>query len=423
MNILIVGNGGREAAIAHFLRTNANSAHTLHASPHMHAIESIISSHISPNEHQKLLEYIHRNQIELVIVGPELPLWEGLSDFLRSHEVLVFGPSKNGAELECSKLSCKNFLIRAGIPTSPYEEVFSAEELLQKAHLFQSPWIVKADGLAAGKGVYICKTKDDLKIAGREIFIQKKLGQQRAFLENFLPGTELSYLILTNGLDYQSLPIAQDHKRIFDNDQGPNTGGMGTVAPLLISDSLNEKIHRQILRPFLKQLSADQILYRGVVFFGIMVDADENPFVLEINARFGDPETQVLLPLIKNDAADLFLQIAKGNLPQLQMKSGFASCIVLAAPGYPDQPQKGLSIEGDIHQATESNYFLPAGISSNDKNYVTAGGRVLNAIGIGDTAAESLRNAYQLTQKIRWDGIHFRKDIGQKVLNGNSFKF
>lgn len=423
MNILIIGNGGREAAIAHFLQSNSNKSHQIHVSPHMQAMHTVISSQILPKEHQKILEYVIHNKIKLVIVGPELPLWEGLSDFLRSHNILVFGPSKDGAELECSKLSCKNFLVRAGIPTSPYEEIFSKEELLEKSHLFQPPWIVKADGLAAGKGVYICKTKNELETAAEDIFVQKKLGQQRAFLENFLPGKELSYLILTNGADFQTLPIAQDHKRIFDHDEGPNTGGMGTVAPLIISEPLHKKIEDQILKPFLKQLSEDQILYRGVVFFGIMVDANENPFVLEVNTRFGDPETQVLLPLLENDAAELFLEIAKGNLPKLQTNKNFASCVVLAAPGYPDSPQKGLPITGDLFQHTDHAYFLAAGVSLTDKNYVTSGGRVLNAVGLGRTAEESLQNAYKQAQQIQWSGIHFRKDIGEKVLKGDRFEF
>ncbi len=423
MNILIIGNGGREAAIAHFLQSNSNKSHQIHVSPHMQVMHTVISSQILPKEHQKILEYVIHNKIKLVIVGPELPLWEGLSDFLRSHNILVFGPSKDGAELECSKLSCKNFLVRAGIPTSPYEEIFSKEELLEKSHLFQPPWIVKADGLAAGKGVYICKTKNELETAAEDIFVQKKLGQQRAFLENFLPGKELSYLILTNGADFQTLPIAQDHKRIFDHDEGPNTGGMGTVAPLIISEPLHKKIEDQILKPFLKQISEDKILYRGVVFFGIMVDADENPFVLEINARFGDPETQVLLPLLSNDAADLFLEIAKGNLPKLQIKPGYASCVVLAAPGYPENPKKGLAITGDLNVSSKNSYYLAAGVSQSNKNYVTSGGRVLNSIGLGQTAEESLKNAYELAHKIHWDNIHFRKDIGQKVLQDKIFRF
>ncbi len=420
MNILVVGNGGREAAIVKSLQTHTNK---IFISPNTSTLPNVISSNIASSEHEKLLNYIQEHKIELVIVGPELPLHEGLSDFLRSHQVLVFGPSKTGADLECSKIFCKQFLIRADIPTSPYEEVFSKDHLLEQSKLFQPPWIVKADGLAAGKGVYICHTKSELETAGQELFVEKKLGTQRVFLENFLPGKELSYLVLTNGKDFQKLPIAQDHKRIFENDKGPNTGGMGTVAPLIISDSLESKIQKQIVEPFLLQLQKDQIDYRGVIYFGIMVQ-DENPYVLEINARFGDPEAQVLIPLVQNNWTDVFYQIAQGQLPKIETKDEYRACVVLAAPGYPDAPEKNLEINGDFFEETLQGYFLPAGVSLGDnKNYVTSGGRVLNCVGSGLTAGESLKNALALASKIHFKNAHFRKDIGQKVLKGDHFEF
>lgn len=427
MNILIIGNGGREAAIAHYLHHKSSQPQTLFAAPNMPAVPYVQPTHLKPNQHTQILEFVQNNKIQLVIVGPELPLWEGLSDFLRSHNIAVFGPSKKGAELECSKLFCKEFLIQAGIPTSPYDEVFDYEHALERAKFFQPPWILKVDGLAAGKGVYICKTENELKNAAQEIFQKQTHGRQRAFLENFLPGKELSYLVLTNGMDAHDLPLAQDHKRVFENDEGPNTGGMGTVAPLKIPESLHAKIREKIVEPFLKELQKQNILYRGVVYFGIMVDADQNPYVLEINARFGDPEAQVLLPLLTNDAQDLFWQVAHGRLPQLHISNHYASCVVLAAPGYPDHPEKGLPIAGDIFSHTKSSYFLPAGVSLeegvNNKNYVTSGGRVLNAVGIGSSANTSLEMAYLQAQKISWKGLHYRKDIGRKVLDGNIFRF
>jgi phosphoribosylamine--glycine ligase len=296
--------------------------------------------------------------------------------------------------------------------------VNSVESCLKHAANFKSPFVLKADGLAAGKGVYICKDLGELEQAAKELFDNKKLGPagERALLEKFQPGWELSYLILTNGEDYKPLPLAQDHKRLLDDDKGPNTGGMGVVAPLRIDLSLEESIQNEILIPIVEELKNQKFFYRGILYVGIMI-TDSGPTVLEINVRFGDPEAQALLPLLDGDWLNIFYELAKGNLIPMNWRPISSACVVLAAKGYPDQPQKNVVIEGDLHFETMSSYFLhPATKKREDGEWVTDGGRVLNAIGLGANLSEAIDKAYQQASKVSWPGIITRRDIGQKLI-------
>lgn len=422
MRVLIVGNGGREAAIAREV-LSSNKLDALYMCPPNDFFKNKIKFFETPlSQHEKLLEQIKSEKIDLVIVGPELPLVEGLSDFLRENNIKVFGASQKGAMLEGSKLFCKEFLVEANIPTADYVRCNSYEDLLNKSKNFKSPWIIKADGLAAGKGVYICKTQQELNVAAKELLVENKLGNQKAFIEENLPGKELSVLVLTNGKDYETLPVAQDHKRIFDGDKGPNTGGMGTVAPVEIKAELMSVIHKSVIEPFVKHLQACEIDYRGVIYFGIMV-VEDKPYVLEINARFGDPEAQVILPLLNQDWLDVFFSVAERKLPKLSWKKEFSACVVLASPGYPDNPKKGLSIIGDLLKESPDSYFLGAGIKKEQNGFVTNGGRVLNAVGLGKSAKTSLAHANEKANSVKWDGVHKRTDIGLKVLKEDKFVF
>lgn len=423
MNVLIIGNGGREAAMARELSLS-KKVHDLHMLPVNQAFSTKIKTHnISIDDHEKILKFVKDNDIELVVVGPEKPLVDGLSDFLRKNNVNVFGPSQKGAMLEGSKIFCKEFLEAAGVPTAKSIEVFSEEGLLSCAQNFKTPWVVKADGLASGKGVYICQNEDDLKQAARDLFIDKKLGETRVFFEEYIPGKELSYLVLTNGSLYEPLPLAQDHKRIFDHDRGPNTGGMGAVAPLKIPDDLNTKIQKQIVEKTLKQLQKDKIEYYGVIYFGVMVK-DGEPYVLEINARFGDPETQVILPLLDGDWAEVFWSVSQGSIKKLKWKKMYATAVVMAAPGYPENPEKNIFINGNIFDEKPGAHYICAGVKQNPHSqWVTNGGRVLNSVGIAETAKKSIELAYGYAGKINWRGIQIRSDIGQKVLKKNEFVF
>ncbi len=423
MNILIVGNGGRETAIAREL-SHSKKVHDLHMLPLNQAISSKVKAHnISIDDPDHILRFVKENKIDLVVIGPEKPLVAGLADILRQNNIHVFGPSQKGAMLEGSKIYCKEFFESAGVPTAKSIQVFSDDEILEKSKAFSAPWVVKADGLASGKGVYICESNEDLVSAGRDLFVDKKLGETRVFLEEFIEGKELSFLIVTNGSEYEALPIAQDHKRIFDNDKGPNTGGMGAVAPLNIPDELYQKIRKEVVEKTLAQLKREKIDYRGVIYFGLMIK-DNQPYVLEINTRFGDPETQVILPLLDGDWADVFWNISQGVVHQLKWKKLYATSVVMAAPGYPDRPEKDVFINGNIFDEKPGAYYISAGVKQNPHGqWVTNGGRVLNAVGISESAEKSIQMAYGYAEKINWRGIQKRSDIGQKVLKKNEFKF
>lgn len=423
MNILIVGNGGREAAMARELSLS-KKVKDLHMLPVNQAFSTKIKTHDIPmNDYERILKFVKENDIDLVVVGPEKPLVDGLADLLRSKGVNVFGPSQKGAMLEGSKIFCKEFLKSAGVPTAKSIQVFSNDDLMDKAKEFSAPWVIKADGLAAGKGVYICQTQEELQTVGKELFIDKKLGETGFFLEEHIAGKELSYMILTNGILSESLPLAQDHKRIFDGDQGPNTGGMGAVAPLKIPDELESKIQTQIVDRTLKQLQRNKIDYFGVIYFGVMVK-DENPYVLEINARFGDPEAQVILPLLDGDWAEVFWTVSQGSIKKMKWKKMYATAVVMAAPGYPEKPEKDIFINGNIFDEKPEAHYICAGVKQNPHaQWVTNGGRVLNSVGIAETAKRSIELAYGYAGKINWRGIQIRTDIGKKVLKKNEFVF
>ena len=415
MRVMVIGKGGREHAIVKVLLESSvtSQVFALPGNQGMFPEATLVDSDMG-------LESVYRayieNKIDLLIVGPEDPLVAGLADFMRERGATVFGPDQQGARLEGSKIFSKRFMAKYNIPTAYFEVVESAEDVAKQAENFTPPYVLKADGLAAGKGVFICKDKPELSLAAQKVFVKKILGDagKYAILEQFQPGYELSFFILTNGKNYISLPMAQDHKRLLDNDEGPNTGGMGTVAPMSVSSSLYESITKKIVEPTVRGIATEGFNYRGVVFIGIMVTTD-GPQVLEYNVRFGDPEPQVLLPLLDGDWGEVFKKIANGEVPKTQWSNQFASCVVLAAENYPGNPKKGVSIEGDF-KAMANQYFLHAGTKKRDGVWLTDGGRVLNAIGVGDSMAEATENAYKQANKVGWPGMQKRTDIGSKAL-------
>jgi phosphoribosylamine--glycine ligase len=420
MNFLIVGSGGREHAIAKVLKSSQNVSQ-IFALPGSDGIAALAQiSFIPITDHFAICEFALQKKIDCVIIGPEVPLAEGLSDALRKKDLKVFGPSQQAAQLEASKIISKNFMLSAKIPTARSWKVASVSEVETFAKQTNAPYVLKADGLAAGKGVYICKNLEELISAAKDLFEKKVLGSagDAALLEEFTAGYELSYLILTNGQDYEPLLLAQDHKRLKDGDQGPNTGGMGTVAPMHISKELDERIHREIFAPVMLELQKQKLFYRGVLFVGLMITSN-GPSVLEFNVRFGDPETQVILPLLDGDWAEVFMTVANGEIPRLKWNQNFATCIVLAAENYPEQPKQNVVIDGLCQsQNTNSSYLLHAGTKrkgpEESAQWVTQGGRVLNVVGIGHDLAESRKLAYELAHKIQWPQMQFRKDIGIK---------
>ena len=416
MKFLVIGQGGREHAIVKALSQSpsATQIHVMPGNPGMS--REAICHNMDWKNIDTLVGFCLRTEIDCVIIGPENPLVEGLADRFRERGIIVFGPSADAAQLEGSKVFSKRFMQGANVPTAAFEVVKSVADVQAHMGRFKPPYVLKADGLAAGKGVYICDTTEELLEKSRGLFEQKVLGDagNQALLEQFQPGWEMSYLVLTNGDDFVSLPVAQDHKRLLDNDKGPNTGGMGTLAPLNVDALLRARIDEEIVRPSIRHLKDNGLIYRGVLFIGLMI-TPQGPTVLEYNVRFGDPETQVILPLIENDWGQVFYEVACGRLPALKQRGLSACCVVMAAPGYPDHPQKDVPIEGDPLQNSASSYFLHAGTSKNSQGqWVVNGGRTLNSVGLGSNPQQAIREAYALSEKVSWTGIQKRKDIGAK---------
>lgn len=417
MKVLVVGSGGREHALVKALRgsTMVKKVYVWPGNDGM-ALEADCAPVPArgANEYKKLVQWTNTEGVDFVVIGPEADLVAGLSDLMRENDIPVFGPSQEAAQLEGSKIYAKNFMKDFGVPTSRSDVVSTVEETLRAAETYSSPYVLKADGLAAGKGVFICATLAELENSARDIFENKKLGDagSRALLEEFQPGQELSVLALTNGKDFELLPYCRDHKRLLEGDLGPNTGGMGVVGPIAIDSKLQTEIVEQVLQPTMRGLLARNLLFRGVIFIGIMLTA-KGPQVLEYNVRFGDPETQVILPLLDGDWAQTLLSVAKGEMPALKWRPDSVACIVLAAEGYPDNPVKGSKISGGLSLEDKQSHILHAGTKREGDHFVTNGGRVLNVVSRGGDLASALSKAYSLVQKISWAGMQYRKDIGR----------
>lgn len=419
--ILIIGQGGREHALAKAFKQN--TTYEIHIAPGNDGMtqDGVCHAKLQAHQHDDILKLCKAHHFEFVFIGPEDPLVKGLSDFLRNHGVPVVGPSQAAAQLEGSKTFAKEFMARANIPTARFVTLNSFSDVEEHLKKFIPPYVFKYDGLAGGKGVIICKTPEELLEAGHKVFVDQIFGTEspKAILEEHISGYELSYIFITNGIEYSSFPLAQDHKRLLDNNQGPNTGGMGTVAPLNISNDLENKIRSQVIEPTLQQLQNEKLLYHGVLFLGLMIH-ENAPYLLEYNVRFGDPETQVLLPLVRSDLAQVFAHLAKGDVEPLEFKNGFATCVIGAASNYPNIPIKNTEINGDVFFDSPDAHIISAGIKKSENKWLTNGGRVLGYVGIGPTLEDSLHQAYNLIEKINWPGMQYRKDIGQYLTNPNS---
>ena len=412
MNILVIGSGGREhAAIKAF--SESNSTNKIFCSPGNAGIAKLAALlDLDIKNHLSVIQSCKENNISFVFIGPEDPLVDGLADSLRDECILAFGPSKMAAQLEGSKIFAKDFMNEADIPTARSQVVTSVDETLQAAKNYTLPYVLKADGLAAGKGVFICANLMELKAAAENIFDKKIFGKagSRALLEQNLPGKEISFLLLTDGSAYQPLPLAQDHKRLLDGNAGPNTGGMGTVAPMHIDSALYAKIIAKIVEPSVALLQKRKYFFRGVLFIGLMIVENE-PYVLEYNVRFGDPETQVLLPLLNNDIAGLFFNLSNGQLDKVLFNNKVAFCIVNASSTYPAGGAPATPIR--LPQENSGNYILHAGTSLNAQNeLISSGGRVLNILAVADDLKSARANAYKLNSEISFPNRQFRTDLG-----------
>jgi phosphoribosylamine---glycine ligase len=415
MKVLVIGQGGREHALVRALSMSA-SVSQVHALPGSDGMKAqAICHNLNWKSHEEVINLCLRAEIDFVVIGPEDPLVDGLADSLRERGILVVGPNKDAAHLEGSKVFAKEFMDEAKIPTAKWSLVKSVSDVMSEASLFTAPYVLKADGLAAGKGVFICKTLDELKIAASEIFEKQIFGAagSSAVLEQFTPGWEMSFLILTNGQNFCVLPVAQDHKRLLDNNEGPNTGGMGTVAPLLVEPELLKRIESEIVLPTLRLIQKRGYVYRGVIFLGLMI-SEKGPQLLEYNCRFGDPETQVILPLVDGDWGKILKELSIGLLAPFAMRPLHSACVVMASPGYPMQPKSNIDINGDVLAETATSYFIHSGSKlDSDNKWKTNGGRVLGAVGVGASREEALTAAYEQARKVTWAGLQMRQDIGK----------
>lgn len=421
MRILILGGGSREHALAHVL-SNSPECEKLYLAPgNAGTAEIALNLDLKENNFQGIKEAVLDKQIDLVIPGPEKPLIEGIVDFFRDDPDLyteqIVGPDQKAAWLEGSKAFAKDFMKRHQIPTGGYH-VFRAdqyEEALNTLSDENPPYVIKADGLAAGKGVTICQTKSEGEQTLYSYMVNQSLGEaaNQVVIETYLEGVEFSVFVLTDGQNWVTLPDAQDYKRVHDHDQGPNTGGMGAIAPAHnFTEEYRSKVERTIIEPTLQGLQAEDFHYRGFLYFGL-IDVEGEPYVLEYNVRLGDPEAAVILPLLASDPLPAIRAVAKGqlNTSELSFKNKAAAAVVMASGGYPGAYEKGKPIHGleQVHKA----HVFHAGTSREGDQIVTAGGRVLAIAALGDDNNDAVGKAYQAVESVDFEQAHYRMDIGK----------
>ncbi len=425
VNVLILGSGGREHAIAWKI-SKSNLLNNLYVAPGNSGTLSVADNlRIDIHNYNEIKKIILTKNIELLIIGPEDPLVNGLHDQLDNDEdvnhLIIIGPKQAGAKLEGSKSFAKKFMLKNGIPTATFES-FDINNLAEaKTYLRQSspPFVIKADGLAAGKGVFICQTIEEAVVIMQDIVVNNKFGDagKKIVIESFLDGIELSVFVLTNGIDYKILPTAKDYKRIGENDTGLNTGGMGAVSPVpFADDAFMKKVKSAIIEPTLKGLIKENIEYTGFIFFGL-IKVNNEPFVIEYNVRLGDPETQAIIPRVKSDLLDLCLSINKQadfKNKIIEIDKSVATTVILTSGGYPEKYEKGYPVDG-LSEIKKSIVFH-AGLKLSETKYLTNGGRVIAITALGESINEAKKEAYKNIEKINFQDMYFRTDIGKDLI-------
>jgi phosphoribosylamine--glycine ligase len=421
MNVLVIGSGGREHALVWKI-SHSPRVRKIFCAPGSAAIGELAETvAIAPNEIDKLAEFAAKEKIDLTVVGPELPLTLGITDFFEARGLRIFGPNKAAAQLEGSKAFAKEILRANKIPTASFATFRDAASAKNYLSQQQSPYVIKADGLAAGKGVLICADRREAEAAVEAFLVSKTLGEagDKVVIEEFLDGEEASFMVLTDGEHILPLASSQDHKRAFNNDQGPNTGGMGAYSPApVVTPQMHERIHREILAPLLIGLKTEKIRYRGVIYVGLMI-AQDGPKVLEFNARFGDPECQPIMMRLKSDLIALMEATIDGTLEEIEAEwhDDPAVCVVLCAGGYPGPYDKGKEIHGlEKLKNWQSGFVFHAGTVTDNGCWLTSGGRVLGVTARGITIAAAVNEAYRAVGEISWEGMHYRKDIARRAL-------
>jgi phosphoribosylamine--glycine ligase len=424
MNILVIGSGGREHALAWKLAQSPKAQKVYVAPGNGGTARDPRLVNLPITDVKALADFAQANKIAVTVVGPEAPLAAGVVDEFRARGLRIFGPTQKAAQLESSKAFAKDFMKRHGIPTAFYETFTDATAAHAYVDKHGAPIVIKADGLAAGKGVVVATTLAEAHEAIDFMLLDNKLGVQhneggaRVVIEEFLAGEEASFIVMSDGKNVSVLATSQDHKRLLDADEGPNTGGMGAYSPApVVTPNVYAKAMQEIIQPTLDGMAKDGIPFTGFLYAGLMIDANGNPKTLEFNCRMGDPETQPIMMRLKSDLVDVFLAATDGTLDQIELQwdRRFALGVVMAAPGYPLDPRKGDVITGLPDEAPDAMVFH-AGTVHKDGQTVTSGGRVLCVTALGDSAKLAQQRAYEMLASIQFDGMQYRKDIGWRAI-------
>lgn len=421
MKVLVVGGGGREHALVWKIAQSPKVSKIYCAPGNAGISKQATIVPIKANDLKGLLEFALKEKIDLTVVGPEEPLTRGIVDLFESKGLSIFGSNQKAAEIEGSKAFAKEMMKKCHLPTASYEIFESQTEAVGYIRRKGAPIVVKADGLAAGKGVIICKTVEEAIQSVDQMMVKKVFGEagNRVVIEECLMGEEASYIAFTDGKVILPMASSQDHKQIFNEDQGPNTGGMGAYSPTpVVTDRVHERIMEEILKPIIQGMAEEGRPYKGVLYAGLMIH-EGFPRVLEFNARFGDPETQPVLMRMKGDIVPVLEACIKGNLSQCEIEwdDRASVCVVMTSKGYPGDYERGKVIEGlkEVSQMDDV-YVFHAGTGLKDGQVVTHGGRVLGVTGLGKDIPSAMMRTYQAVEKISWDGVHYRTDIGKKAL-------
>lgn len=423
MKVLIIGNGGREHALAWKAAQSqlVSEVFVAPGNPGTASEDKIKNVNIGVTDVDALVSFAKENNVDLTIVGPEAPLVIGVVDAFQAADLRIFGPSKNAAQLEGSKSFTKDFLARHNIPTAKYEVFTETDKALEYLDKVGAPIVIKADGLAAGKGVIVAMNLDEAKDAVKDMLSGNAFGDagSRVVIEDFLSGEEASFIVMVDGENVVPMATSQDHKRVGDKDTGPNTGGMGAYSPApVVTPDVFDKVMEQIIYPTVNGMKAEGNKYVGFLYAGLMIDAQGNPKVIEYNCRFGDPETQPIMMRMQSDLVDLCNKAVDGKLKGEIAKydDRAAVGVVLAAKNYPSTPQKGDVISGLDYNFPSDTKIFQAGTSLKDGNVVTSGGRVLCATALGNTVLEAQQKAYEAIKHINWDGMFYRRDIAYRAI-------
>ncbi len=427
MRILVIGKGGREHALVWKL-SQSKKAEKIFVAPGNGGIAELAEIvPIAVDDLTGLADFAAKNRIDLTVVGPELPLTLGIVDIFEERGLKIFGPNKEAAEIEGSKAFAKNFMDKYHIPTARFKVFTSHLEAIDFSTSASYPLVIKADGLAAGKGAVIVNDPDEAKSRIEEIMVDMVFGEagSKVLVEEFLTGEEVTVMALTDGERVIPMVSSQDHKRIGDGDTGLNTGGMGAYAPTtIVNEKMRQQITEEILEPTIQGLAEQGRKYTGVLYTGLMI-TDRGPKVLEYNCRFGDPETQAVLPLLESDLVQIFSDIADGylDIDEIKWKDAHAACVVLASKGYPAAAEKGVSIEGLDKIASDSCVIFHAGTAKSGNQYITDGGRVLGVTAVDKTLSGALARAYDAINDIYFSGMQYRRDIGWRAGKVNTSYF